>query len=68
MRRGDQSVTETCKCSAGHADWGMLTGRHPAPHQCLNIVTVMTKALLFLSVRLWLTNVTVKKKAFLVNR
>ena len=20
-----------CKCSAGHADWGMLTGRHPAP-------------------------------------
>nr|DAK86559.1 MAG TPA: hypothetical protein [Caudoviricetes sp.] len=32
VRRGDQSVTETCKCSAGHADWGMLIGRHPAPH------------------------------------
>nr|DAZ79877.1 MAG TPA: hypothetical protein [Caudoviricetes sp.] len=31
MRRGDQSLTVICKCSAGHVDWDMLTGRHPAP-------------------------------------
>ena len=37
MRRGDQSVTETCKCSAGHADWGMLTGRHPAPRSTTQV-------------------------------
>ncbi len=27
----------TCKCSAGHADWGMLTGRHPAPRNATKL-------------------------------
>ena len=37
MRRGDQSLTVICKCSAGHVDWDMLTGRHPAPYNATKL-------------------------------
>ncbi|SBN37071.1 hypothetical protein KPMX200_71317 [Klebsiella pneumoniae] len=37
MRWGDQSLTVICKCSAGHVDWDMLTGRHPAPYNATKL-------------------------------
>nr|DAL61798.1 MAG TPA_asm: hypothetical protein [Caudoviricetes sp.] len=55
MRRGDQSVTETCKCSAGHAGWGMLTGRHPAPHCHITYLRFMEGLLLRLPVYVYRT-------------
>lgn len=66
VRRGDQSLTVICKCSAGHVGWDMPTGRHPAPYAML--LSYLVVGLPFRLLQLCLKGSNGIMSALLVNR